>query len=671
MYTQKGFNMPIHARPNHVTASALAALLALAPLPLIAADGQGVADPTVSWGLASVADWETAMPFLDITRTMRPFAAFRGNDWENMSNADLRAAGALDANGFPTSVPKGMTGLRTVWAWDPAVAADARKGIYVLSYEGRGNINLGGLARVINKSAGRIIFENETGGTFWMDITALNAQDPLRNLSIVRAEDLALAQAGALFNPDWLAQVADARELRFMDWMQTNGATISAWADRPLPSSATWAERGIPVEIMVRLANEAGVDPWFTMPHVADDDYIRNFATYVRDNLDPRLKAHVEYSNETWNAAFGQFHWLREQAVADWGNAVADDWEAIFAYHTKRATHAARIWEEVYGDAADDRLINVLGTQATFTWLTEVGLAAKAWQDREPDAFIPPSDVFEELAATTYFGVSLVYEPVLRSAVTERAAEGEAAYPWLYDMLAGPDKVADSVPGVLAKLTEQRDLAHANNMRFTAYEGGQHVHHSFAVEDLTEAQAEQLTTFLGGFVRSPDMAALYSLLWDGWAKIGDGPFMHYTEMGAPSKWGSWGLLGWPGDNTPRARFVLGKQAEGGSWWGEGGGPQYLQGVTTTGSEAADRMDGTPEEDFLAGLGGDDSFPASPGRDGINGGDGVDVYLLPGAPDAYAIAPEGAGFRVDGPDGSAFLIHVEAVEFGDGSRRDLK
>lgn len=654
-----------------LVAGFLACLLVAAPVRPASAEALGVDDPVVSWGLTSVADWETSQPFLDIARKMRPFFSFAGDEWESRSHEELRADGVFDADGYPTRIPDGMTGVRTIWAWDPASAGASRAGIYVLAHAGQGTINLGGDAKILNKSSSRVVFENASGGAFWLDITATNPQNPIRALSIVRAEDLALSQAGAIFNPDWLSLVADARELRFMDWMQTNGSSLTSWSDRPTLGAASWNEAGVPVEIMVRLANEAGVDPWFTMPHAADDDFLRQFATYVRDNLDPRLKAHVEYSNEIWNGAFPQFHWLREQAIAEWGDDISEDWEAIFAYHSKRATHAALIWQEVYGDAAEDRLVNVMGTQATVTWMTEVSLAATAWKDREPDTFTPPAAVFEEVAATTYFGGSLIAEPDSRRDLTTLALQqGDRAYPWLYDQLALPNRSTDSVPAVLASLTEQSNLAHDNGLRFTLYEGGQHVHHSFGVDGLSDAQAEAMTSFLGGFVRSPEMAALYSLLWDGWRKIGDGPFMQFTEMGAPSRWGSWGTLAWPGDNTPRSRFLLSKQAEGGSWWGEGGGPQYLQGLTASGTEGADRMEGTDEEDFLAGLGGDDIFVASPGRDGINGGAGNDTYLLPGQPDAYSIAPEGAGYRVEGPEGSAFLIHVEAIEFGDGSRREL-
>jgi hypothetical protein len=40
------------------------------------------------------------------------------------------------------------------------------------------------------------------------------------------------------------------------------------------------------------------------MPHLADDDYHRQFASYVRDSLRPDVKVYVEWSNEVWHTGF-------------------------------------------------------------------------------------------------------------------------------------------------------------------------------------------------------------------------------------------------------------------------------------------------------------------------------------------------------------------------------
>lgn len=60
----------------------------------------------------------------------------------------------------------------------------------------------------------------------------------------------------------------------------------------------------VPIEAQVDLCNRLGMWFWGCFPFLADDDYITNRTTYVRDNLDPSLYAYEEYANEVWNFAF-------------------------------------------------------------------------------------------------------------------------------------------------------------------------------------------------------------------------------------------------------------------------------------------------------------------------------------------------------------------------------
>jgi hypothetical protein len=666
------------ARPlcHPVCCLAHAALIVASQLfavPGQAEEALGVADPVVSWSLASLNDRNPASPFLDIARLMRPFTGVDG-DGKTVLNAEALAAGGhLDPNGYPLRVPRGVAGLRTTWDWQRGPEAAARAGIYILTYEGSGAIKLGGAARIHAETKGRIVFENKRGTRFWLEIAATDPAgmgDHIRSLSIVRAEHAALEAAGAIFDPGWLMLVQGARELRFVEWMRTNGSTEVSWQDRAQPSHGSWSTSGAPVEIMVRLANEAGADPWFTIPHAADDEYIKSFATYVRDNLDPRLKAHVEYSSEIWNPAFEQFEWLRAQAIADWGTEAGGDL-LLVDYQARRATRVAMIWREVYGFEADARLVNVLSSQTMYPGRSERLLSPVTWAEREPVGYIAPDEVFDELAVAGYFGGSLISDADLRKELVLRAKTlGGSAYRWMFERIAFDSRLPDAIPAVLDKLAEHKAIADRHGLRLVLYEGGQHVHHSFGVRDLPDNEVEALQDVLQGFVRSPEMEALYSQFWDGWARIGQGPFMHYTEMSSPSRWGSWGLLAHRGDRSPRADYLLAHQYRGGSWWGEEGGPQYLHGVTLKGSEAPDRLTGTAEEDYLLGAGGDDVFIATYGNDGINGGPGSDTYVLPGQPADYAINPEEAGYRVIGPLGSDFLVGVEVLEFDGGVSRVL-
>lgn len=86
----------------------------------------------------------------------------------------------------------------------------------------------------------------------------------------------------------------------------THRSEIVRWEDRPTLATWSWTERGIPVEILVDLCNRLKSNPWFCMPHRADDDFVRNFARVVRERLVPALKVYVEYSSDVWDYRFRQ-----------------------------------------------------------------------------------------------------------------------------------------------------------------------------------------------------------------------------------------------------------------------------------------------------------------------------------------------------------------------------
>jgi hypothetical protein len=82
-----------------------------------------------------------------------------------------------------------------------------------------------------------------------------------------------------------------------MAMQNTNAQTDVGWSDRKLVGDRSYQD-GVPVEHMILLSNVLGADPWFCMPHAANDDYVTQFARMVLDRLRPDLKIYVEYSNE-------------------------------------------------------------------------------------------------------------------------------------------------------------------------------------------------------------------------------------------------------------------------------------------------------------------------------------------------------------------------------------
>ena len=187
-------------------------------------------------------------------------------------------------------------------------------------------------------------------------------------------------QPGAAFSPFhplFEQRLAPFGVIRFMQAQETNTSDIRTWADRrdandirqgsgSEGSPSEPLANGMSVEYMVRLANDLHADPWFNMPHMADDTFVRNFATYVRDNLEPGRKAYVEWSNEIWNFGWGfeASQWVREQTLLP-QNAGLSQWQVA----GREAKRDLDIWSGVFAGQAN-RLVRVAGGWAANDWVT-------------------------------------------------------------------------------------------------------------------------------------------------------------------------------------------------------------------------------------------------------------------------------------------------------------
>lgn len=635
----------------------------------------GLSDPVLAYNLNGVADYSTQMAFLNLMKMSRPFEA---DDWDtdtHYSHADLVAMGIFDENGYPTRLPDGIDTIGTIWDWTAGEefhgVSESRAGTYVVTWEGEGTLEIGGLVNILSQEEGRIVFENPTGSMFNLNIRATDPNgtgDYIRDIAIVNEDYVDLYEAGALFNPDWLELVDDSRQFRFMDWMDTNNSPIREWSEVNSTDAVTYVGHGmVPVEVMVQLANEAGVDPWFTLPLHASDELIRNFAEYVEEHLDPNLVATFELSNETWNWMFQQTHDLGAMSEAEWGldEAGFQDPQSMYA---KQAVEMALILDDVF-EGQGARLHKTLGVLTGDTWLAEKILTAPMWRDNDPDGYVSPASVFDSLAVTTYFGGSVMFDETLRQEFGEILADPDIdAAAWLTAQLRNPD-YESSIPRVLASLEELNDLADLNGMGIRTYEGGQHVHHLFGLAE----EARDFMDFFVDYVRSEDMAELYQELWDGWARVGDGPQMQFTEVGAPGAYGSWSLRASLTDTNPRLERLEQLNQTTQAWWEDRGGAHFQQGVTQIGTSADEVFEGSQAEDYLIGGEGDDVLTGHGGSDGLHGGLGEDRAVFTGRQEDYSFEFVIEGFvatlivtdgRVDG-DGVDRLVEIEQLEFADG------
>ncbi|KIC14091.1 hypothetical protein [Leisingera sp. ANG-Vp] len=525
----------------------------------------------IAINLAAIADWSTQAPFLDHFKTARPWIGHLPRRWGGADHDDLLAAGYLDPDGWPTAIPPELGSIGTVILTDLPEDAVSLKGRYVLRFEGQGIVEVAGRAENVRYGKGEVQFDYAPGpGPVEIRIQRTGRDgDYVRNISVVKEEHLEAFSNGAVFNPLWLDRLDGFAALRFMDWMATNDSSQTGWEDRPLPQDYTWALKGVPAEAMLALANTLGADPWFTMPHMADDTYVRNFARLAEQGLDEDLRAYAEYSNEVWNWQFQQAAWADAQAQARWGGE--DLW---MQFYGGRAAEVAQIWTEVFGEDSR-RLVRVISSQTGWLGLEEQVLTAPLWKAEQADR-LAPAAYFDAYAVTGYFGGILGLKEragqvrawiagsreQARAVAAERGMTGAAAAEFearhQYDAAsaqAGAElrdglisgEPADTLADLLGRvLPYHADVAQKHGLELIMYEGGSHV---VGIGPMVEDDA--LTGFFTHFNYTPEMGALYRELLAGWSALGGSLFTAYADVGVPGKWGSWGALRRLSDENPR------------------------------------------------------------------------------------------------------------------------
>lgn len=181
---------------------------------------------------------------------------------------------------------------------------------------------------------------------------------------------------GENFNPVFVAKLKAGGTTRFMDWLQANNTAQVNFTQRPTLTQLFWhgiwsvnqtdpMPNGTPIEAMIQLANEAGMDPWFNMPLLATDAYVTSFANLVHSNLNSNLRAYVEWDNEIWNVCNGANPTYRPglaTSIAAFPNAanVCGGFREYF--ESLRATQARSLWKTAWGADAN-RVFGVMAGQ--------------------------------------------------------------------------------------------------------------------------------------------------------------------------------------------------------------------------------------------------------------------------------------------------------------------
>ncbi|HJL49629.1 MAG TPA: hypothetical protein RMG45_27470, partial [Polyangiaceae bacterium LLY-WYZ-15_(1-7)] len=489
--------------------------------------------------LSGVIDWSKEEPFVNVFKMARPFVSGGPNAW-----ADEREL-PRDEHGWIQRMASDQVAHTLIYTDN----AHFRPGRYVVRFEGSGEIHYAGAARRVSAREGEHVLElrapmgpEDLG--IGMDFVSVDPADPIRNLRVLPpggacAEDRARfcdaqtpcpEDAGEClafqehedelrFHPDFLARIQRYGMLRFMDWMGTNGSEVREWADRPQVEDATWSRKGVPLEVMIQLTNELEVQPWFCIPHLASDEYVRRFAEQVRDGVDPERKVWIEYSNEIWNAIFPQGTWAEAQGEAA---GLGEGFQARLRYQAQRSSEIFAIFEEVLGA---ERLVRVLGSQANNTWATEQLLEHDGLGER-----------VDAIAIAPYFGA--VAGPDEADAIAQMSVE---------ELIAKTRE--EYLPESLSWVSDHAALAERHGLELVAYEAGQHF---VGVEGAQENA--RMNALFDAINRHEGMGELYAAYLEGWVERGGGWLNHFVNCDGWSKHGRWGALEWqrqPREASPK------------------------------------------------------------------------------------------------------------------------
>ena len=457
-------------------------------------------NPTLGINLAGPKDWNTEIPFVDVFRMSRPWISQReGAAWGKGPSLELDRHGwvkRLAPNCYAETILCSIQG------------GHYPSGSYTIRFDGKGKLDVAGAAKITKEAAGKLVINVDSSrGQIFLRIRQTDPNDYIRNLKVLmpRFEDVATENP---WHPSLLERWKGFTCIRFMDFMHTNGSEVTSWDDRPTIADATWSVHGVPLEIMCDLANRLNADPWFCIPHLADDDYVRQFAKLAKKLVKPSLKVYIEFSNEVWNSQFAQHKYSAEQGQKQ--RLAEKPWEAAWNFTALRSVEIFKIFEQEFGHT--NQLIRVLPSQSANPYVSKQILASgDAYKHADALAIAPyvSMNVKPDEAATV---ISLGVDGVL-----EKLEE-------------------DSLPNTIEKIKEQKAIADQYGLKLIAYEAGQHMVGVRGAEN-----NEALTHLLITANQDKRMGNIYRQYLQAWDECGGQLMCLFSSISRWGKYGSWGL----------------------------------------------------------------------------------------------------------------------------------
>lgn len=454
--------------------------------------------------LAGDASWSRSKMWINVVKSARNWGHV---DRPYKKNPELK----LSDKGYPLS----DAGL-----WFEGY--EYKPGVWQFSYKGSGDISFafgGTLLSATREADGTVTgtFQRSDKKTADGSVQAVHLM--MRNIDPNNPPyDLKIVATGHnlnssdIYTSEFLEFLKPFKILRYMDLMDTNNSQIKTWNDRIKPNAPG---PGVAYEDLIELSNITRKEGWITLPHLADDDYIRQTAKLFAQKYDRDLNLYLENSNELWNWQFSQTRDLHDSIIAKLmkeeglteteATAKKDRERLPQKAVVDRLCHIADIFRQEFGIRAN-QIKPVLAGQSANSWHIKKGLEHLTAKNRQEHCNL------HAIAIAPYLNIEDRHDfnPVSVNEVFSKMRE-------YYEAKVKP------------KIVEHAELAKQYNLKLYAYEGGQHLTGDDALDIKTAAQND------------PRMGQLLQDYFCFWQESGGDDFVFFSSISGNSKYGHWGV----------------------------------------------------------------------------------------------------------------------------------
>lgn len=308
-----------------------------------------------------------------------------------------------------------------------------------------------------------------------------------------------------------------------MEWSHRSTMNDAVWGGSWRTDRLERFGKGLPIEVQVGLSNRLAIDPWFTIPHNATDDYVKQFAAYVNRHLEEGLIPHVEYSNETWNGIFMATEYVRLKGKGMY-NGKPNMYRDGLLYYAKRTREVHDLWESQY----NRKFKRVVSTYQQNDSLSDLLLGSEYLKGR-----------IDELSTGAYFYGCWGNEPGDKCKGLNHLRE-VTHVDQIFNIINDP-KDRYSLPSLMEQLNRQNAIADKYGVDLVVYEGGQHLTIRWEDGELTREEKMKISDIMHQANRDPRMRSAYLKLFNHWEKLTRGKL--FTVFSMPHNYQRFGSFG--------------------------------------------------------------------------------------------------------------------------------